>query len=82
MLLYSSEMDNVYDTTLTRNTAVLIKQEVSKIEAENNRLRSFLRSRPEDNLSLALPFIYGGLSYVQRGGTVAADSIEEVSSAE
>lgn len=67
MLIYSSEVDGVLDPTLKRSSAREIRHKVYDMKKRNEDLAAILHHREEENLSVALPYIYGGAALVQRG---------------
>ena len=82
LLIYSSELA-VLDTTLKRSVPRLAHQAKVKMEAENEELQRRIERREADNISCALPYIYGGATMVQRGeNTQPAETIELESSNE
>lgn len=81
LLIYSSEVA-VFDPTLKRSPHRLAHQAKVAMEAENEELRRRVEMREADNISCALPYIYGGATLVQRGQTEAASEVVELESPE
>ena len=69
LLIYSSELTDVYDNTQKNSTQRLGEQGRLKLIKKNQRLQSTLKSvrGEESNLSEALKYVYSGVGQVHRG---------------
>ncbi|TRY71077.1 hypothetical protein TCAL_01172 [Tigriopus californicus] len=67
LLIYGSEVDGLLDPTLKRSSAREIQTQVFELKKRNEDLALLLRHREDDNLSVALPHLFGGAALVQRG---------------
>ncbi len=83
MLVYSSVLDDVVDPTVKRSQAKLAEQERVRIREENRRMRAALDTDEASNLSVALPFIYGGAAFARQDAeTVSPDEVMEAEARE
>jgi len=78
LLLYSDSLEDVVDPTVRRSQAKLARQAQIKMKEENKAKRVSLLEAESSNLSVAVPFIYGGAFQVRGGeGTVLPDEVIE-----
>jgi hypothetical protein len=67
LLLYSERLDDTVDSSVKRSSAKLARQEQLGMREANDKLRAALLKPEESNLSVAVPFVYGG-AFSVRGG--------------
>ncbi len=83
LLIYSSDVPSIFDSTIKRSQIKLMRQKELQMQEEIQKMRAALENREESNLSVAVPFIYGGSTLLRQGvDTVEPEEIVEVTADE